>query len=63
VLPEARRRGLARRVIRALADWAADQGATGAFLQVEQRNTPAVTLYRGLGFTTHHTYLTRVAPD
>ncbi|TDC40525.1 GNAT family N-acetyltransferase [Micromonospora sp. KC213] len=62
VVPEARRRGLARRVVGALADWARAEGATRAFLQVEQRNTAAVALYRGLGFTTHHTYLTRVAP-
>ncbi|WP_319459441.1 GNAT family N-acetyltransferase [Micromonospora sp. RTP1Z1] len=62
VLPEARRQGLAGRVIRSLADWGAAEGASHAFLQVEQRNTPAVALYRGLGFTTHHTYLTRVAP-
>ncbi|GAB3174996.1 FR47-like protein [Micromonospora palomenae] len=63
VVPEARRRGLAGRVVRALVDWGVAEGATHAFLQVEQRNTAAVTLYRGLGFTTHHTYLTRVAPD
>ncbi|MEU4714333.1 GNAT family N-acetyltransferase [Micromonospora purpureochromogenes] len=63
VAPEARRRGLAGRVVRALVDWGVAEGATNAFLQVEQRNTAAVTLYRGLGFTTHHTYLTRVAPD
>ncbi|MFI7280393.1 GNAT family N-acetyltransferase [Micromonospora chersina] len=63
VLPEARRRGLAGAVLRALADWGRAEGATHAFLQVEQRNTGAVALYRGLGFTTHHTYLTRVAPD
>jgi GNAT superfamily N-acetyltransferase len=63
VLPEARRQGLAGRVIRSLVDWGRAEGATRAFLQVEQRNTPAVALYRGLGFTTHHTYLTRVAPD
>ena len=62
VVPEARRRGLAERVIRALATWAAARGATDAFLQVEERNTPAVTLYDKLGFTTHHRYLTRVAP-
>ncbi|MFE9688333.1 GNAT family N-acetyltransferase [Micromonospora sp. NPDC005806] len=62
VLPEARRQGLAGRVIRSLVDWGVAEGATHAFLQVEQRNTPAVALYRGLGFTTHHTYLTRVAP-
>jgi N-acetylglutamate synthase len=63
VLPAARRQGLAVRLIRALADWAADTGATDAFLQVEQSNTGAVALYRKLGFTTHHTYLTRVAPQ
>ncbi|MGY0003305.1 GNAT family N-acetyltransferase [Micromonospora sp. I033] len=63
VLPEARRRGFAGAVIRALADWGRAEGATHAFLQVEQRNAPAVALYQRLGFTTHHTYLTRVAPD
>ncbi|WP_422754684.1 GNAT family N-acetyltransferase [Micromonospora sp. WMMD708] len=62
VAPSARRQGLAARVIRALAAWGAAEGATHAFLQVEQRNTGAVALYRKLGFTTHHTYLTRVAP-
>jgi ribosomal protein S18 acetylase RimI-like enzyme len=62
VLPEARRQGLAGRVLRSLVAWGTTQGASHAFLQVEQRNTPAVALYRGLGFTTHHTYLTRVAP-
>jgi ribosomal protein S18 acetylase RimI-like enzyme len=62
VLPAARRQGLARAVIAALAGWGASVGATHAFLQVEQRNTPAVALYQALGFATHHTYLTRVAP-
>ncbi|RQX59079.1 GNAT family N-acetyltransferase, partial [Micromonospora chalcea] len=62
VLPEARRRGFAVAVVRALARWGAAEGATRAFLQVEQSNTRAVELYRRLGFTTHHTYLTRVAP-
>ncbi|MEV0154368.1 GNAT family N-acetyltransferase [Micromonospora sp. NPDC050686] len=62
VVPEARRQGLAGLVVRALAEWGAGLGARDAFLQVEQRNTAAVALYRGLGFTTHHTYLTRVAP-
>ncbi|SCG34079.1 GNAT family N-acetyltransferase [Micromonospora halophytica] len=62
VAPGARRRGLARQVVRALVEWGRAEGATQAFLQVEQRNTAAVGLYRSLGFTTHHTYLTRVAP-
>ncbi|MET8526176.1 GNAT family N-acetyltransferase [Micromonospora sp. NPDC005172] len=63
VLPPARRQGLARRVVDALAAWGASLGATHAFLQVEQRNTAAIALYRTLGFVTHHTYLTRVAPS
>ncbi|MEQ4303276.1 GNAT family N-acetyltransferase [Plantactinospora sp. B6F1] len=62
VVPSARRQGLAQHLIRALAEWAAGLGATRAFLQVEERNEAAVSLYRRLGFTTHHTYQTRVAP-
>ncbi|MFG3557637.1 GNAT family N-acetyltransferase [Micromonospora sp. NPDC047557] len=62
VLPTLRRQGLARRVIDTLVAWGASAGATHAFLQVEQHNAAAVALYRALGFTTHHTYLTRVAP-
>jgi GNAT superfamily N-acetyltransferase len=60
--PDARRRGLAAHVMRALAQWAGQQGATRAYLQVEERNAPAVALYGRLGFTTHHTYLTRELP-
>ncbi|RAO36054.1 hypothetical protein PSN13_02056 [Micromonospora saelicesensis] len=63
VLPAARRQGLARRVIHELATWGVSGGATHAFLQVEQRNTAAVALYQRLGLVTHHTYLTRVAPN
>lgn len=62
VLPRARRQGLATRVVRALVEWGTALGATHAFLQVEQRNAAAVALYRSLGFTTHHAYVTRVAP-
>ncbi|WP_025616756.1 GNAT family N-acetyltransferase [Salinispora cortesiana] len=62
VAPEARRQGLARRVVRALAQWGTAVGATNAFLQVERGNAEAVPLYRALGFTTHHTYRTRTAP-
>jgi N-acetylglutamate synthase len=60
--PAARRRGLGRHVMRAVAQWATQRGATRAYLQVEERNTGAVALYQGLGFSTHHTYLTREAP-
>ncbi|MEV4636367.1 GNAT family N-acetyltransferase [Actinoplanes sp. NPDC049548] len=60
--PAARRQGLGAHVVRAVAHWAVQQGSARAYLQVEERNTPAVTLYQKMGFTTHHTYLTREAP-
>jgi ribosomal protein S18 acetylase RimI-like enzyme len=63
VVPQARRRGLARHVTAALARWASGLGATEAFLQVEEHNEPARALYRGLGFTTHHTYAPRAEPQ
>lgn len=63
VVPDARRTGLAQQVVGALSRWAAEEGATRAFLQVEERNTAALSLYAGLAFTTHHSYLTRSAPS
>lgn len=60
--PAARRRGIAQQVLGGLAQWAAQHGSTRAYLQVEERNTAAVALYARLGFSTHHTYLTREAP-
>lgn len=58
VSPTARRTGLARRMTHVLAGWARHAGATQAYLQVEQDNTPAVALYARLGFAIHHTYVT-----
>ncbi len=60
--PHARRRGLGRQVLHGLAQWAVQRGSSRAYLQVEERNTAAVTLYGRAGFATHHTYLTREAP-
>jgi GNAT superfamily N-acetyltransferase len=54
-----RRRGLAQRLMAALCEWATALGAKDAYLQVEQRNTPAVTLYERLSFTVHHVYSSR----
>jgi len=62
VIPAARRRGLARRVVAELARWAAGRGADRAYLQVEEQNAAAVACYARLGFRTHHEYLTRYAP-
>lgn len=56
VAPWARRRGLASAVMAVLAARAAEEGATGGYLQVEAENSGAITLYDGLGFTTSHTY-------
>src|ERR1051326_2100468 len=50
--PRHRRRSLARRVVAALAAWAAEQGAHGVCLQVEAANVPARALYDGFGMTT-----------
>lgn len=51
-----RRRGLALTVLDALFAWGAEQGATTAYLQTPQDNTAALSLYKRLGFTVHHTY-------
>ncbi|MBX6750060.1 MAG: GNAT family N-acetyltransferase [Micromonosporaceae bacterium] len=64
VLPHARRRGFARAVTTALAEWAQEAGATRAVLQVEGLNEPARRLYESLGWRTHHTFVTyRRPPD
>ena len=52
--PEHRRQGLARRVVAALLEVAAEQGATTAWLHVETGNQPALALYESLGFVEHH---------
>jgi N-acetylglutamate synthase len=52
--PGHRRRGLARQVLAELLDWGASLGARTAWLHVESDNAPALALYEGLGFRTHH---------
>lgn len=54
--PSYRRRGLGLRVMAALLEWGAEQGATTAYLQVLGDNVPALGLYEGLGFAEHHRY-------
>ena len=54
--PDLRGQGLGAGVLRALVEWAAESGATSAYLQVEAGNTRAVALYERLGFLTHHSY-------
>ncbi|MCC7268045.1 MAG: GNAT family N-acetyltransferase [Caulobacteraceae bacterium] len=55
-LDRARRQGLARRVVGALHAFAAEAGASRAYLQVEAENLPAIALYRSLGFTPAFNY-------
>ncbi|WP_179279807.1 GNAT family N-acetyltransferase [Actinacidiphila glaucinigra] len=62
VAPDHRRRGLARAVMAALARKALDEGASGAYLQVETDNEGARALYDRMGFTTHHAYHYRRGP-
>jgi len=50
--PVYRKRGYARRVMTSLLAWGAEQKAHTACLQVQVDNTPALTLYRGLGLKT-----------
>ncbi|MFH8685508.1 GNAT family N-acetyltransferase [Streptomyces anulatus] len=56
VAPEQRRRGLATTVMAALARRALDEGASAAWLQVEEDNEGARALYDGMGFAAHHRY-------
>ncbi|MFJ9023835.1 GNAT family N-acetyltransferase [Streptomyces sp. NPDC102259] len=54
--PAQRRRGLATVVMAALAGRALEEGASAAWLQVEEENTGARALYAGMGFAAHHAY-------
>ncbi|MEU8573373.1 GNAT family N-acetyltransferase [Streptomyces asoensis] len=54
--PARRRQGLATVVMAALARRALAEGASAAWLQVEEDNAGARALYTGLGFTEHHAY-------
>jgi len=59
-LPEMRRRGLATRLVFGLHSWAADRGASTAYLQVIKSNSGAVRLYEKLGYTSLYDYWYRV---
>lgn len=52
----ARRRGLARLILRTLLQWAAQHGAERAMLEVHPHNEAAVSLYREIGFRSAHDY-------
>ncbi|MDQ1521826.1 MAG: N-acetylglutamate synthase, partial [Actinomycetota bacterium] len=58
--PDARRQGVARAVLHALARVAGDEGAEHVYLQVEVDNAIAHTLYERAGFTRAYGYHYRV---
>ncbi|WP_372397908.1 GNAT family N-acetyltransferase [Azospirillum sp. HJ39] len=50
VLPQARRGGIGRRLVEAVADGSRGRGATALFLEVAEDNQEAWTLYKVCGF-------------
>jgi N-acetylglutamate synthase len=56
---DARRRGHATRVVRAILAWARDNGGSAAYLQVMIDNAPAQALYGKLGFREAYQYAYR----
>jgi ribosomal protein S18 acetylase RimI-like enzyme len=50
VMPESRRAGLARRLVRHVVKWSRRRGVQTVTLWVSHRNTSAIALYRSLGF-------------
>ncbi|MGC0375058.1 ribosomal protein S18 acetylase RimI-like enzyme [Streptomyces sp. SAI-229] len=61
--PARRRRGLATAVMAALARRALGEGASAAWLQVEDDNAGARALYDRMGFAVHHAYHHYRAPE
>lgn len=59
VRSEARRNGLARRLLGHAARWAAAAGCTHLALSVSEGNAPAVALYRAIGMAEADRYLYR----
>jgi N-acetylglutamate synthase len=61
VAPQARRRGLARRLTHSIGAWGRAHGARFAYLQVVATNAAALPLYAESGFETVYSYAYRVA--
>jgi len=59
---EYRRRGIARELIRAFREYAAENGACRIDLKVLSRNEKALALYRGLGFSEAKKYMSVQIP-
>lgn len=61
--PAFRRQGLGRHMIRALAYWAQDHGATNIALLVTKANSNAINLYTSMGFAPVGGYQYRIHPE
>lgn len=57
--PAFRRRGVARALIAALADWAGGHDGRSVLLQVEEDNTAALRLYASAGYAEAYRYYYR----
>ncbi len=56
VVAEARRQGLATRIVDTSLAWAVEHGADKAYLQTMRTNEAALALYKPYGFVDHHDY-------
>ena len=63
VTPSARGQGHGRALVQGLLHWAAQAGATSAYLQVRAQNAAALRLYQDLGFAPAYHYHYRVPPQ
>ncbi len=54
--PTTRRAGLGTRITQSILAWGASKGAGTSYLQVEDSNQAAVSLYRGMGFEETYRY-------
>ena len=61
--PAFRRRGLARDVVAALAEWARAEGASTAHLHVFRHNTAGLALWSELDFVEHHRTMHAPIPE
>lgn len=61
--PDHLRAGHASVLMRGMLAWAAGQGATRSYLQVQGDNAPALGLYRGLGYVEAYRYWYRRKPS
>jgi ribosomal-protein-alanine N-acetyltransferase len=51
VVPTERGKGIARRLMAMITDWASQQGSTAMMLEVKVDNVEAIGLYESLGYS------------